>query len=100
MIKPRTTLNNRNEFNVVISKTAGIDIANMSLFPKPVLHSAQETILAEKQAEIDKLKKELKREQEVLEDLKKQEREAQQKKRSQEAYGGSRSNSRGKSSDR
>jgi hypothetical protein len=40
VIKPRTTLNNRNEFNVVIGKTAGIDIANMSLFPKPVLHSA------------------------------------------------------------
>jgi hypothetical protein len=41
VIKPRTTYNNRNEFNVMITKTAGVDIADMSLFPKPVVTEAQ-----------------------------------------------------------
>lgn len=36
MIKPRTTVNNKNEFNVKIEKTAGVEIANMSLFQKVI----------------------------------------------------------------
>jgi hypothetical protein len=29
VIKPRTTVNNKNEFNVVITKTAKIEVADM-----------------------------------------------------------------------
>jgi len=82
VIKPRTTYNNRNEFNVLITKTAvGVsDTANMTLFPKPVLVEAQQTILADLRAEIESLKNDLKTEQDVLNRLREQEIEAQSKK--------------------
>lgn len=69
VIKPRTTYNNRNEFNVIITKTAGVDTANMTLFPKPVVTEAQQTTLADLRAEIESMKKDLKSEQEALETL-------------------------------
>ena len=51
VIKPRTTVNNKNEFNVVIQKTAEVDIADMSLFDKPLLQDAKETLIADLQAQ-------------------------------------------------
>ena len=81
MIKPRTTYNNRNEFNVMIAKTAGVDIADMSLFPKPVVAEAQQTTLADLRAEIESMKKEREEEQAALKALEQEEKEAQSKKR-------------------
>ncbi len=42
MIKPRTTVNNKNEFNVEIEKREGF-VADMSLFPKPLVREAEQT---------------------------------------------------------
>ncbi len=39
VIKPRTTVNNKNEFNVVIPKKEGF-VADMTLFQKPLLKEA------------------------------------------------------------
>lgn len=76
VIKPRTTYNNRNEFNVMITKTAGVDTANMTLFAKPVVTEAQQTTLADLRKEIETMKQDLKNEQEMLDSLRKEEKEA------------------------
>ena len=51
VIRPRTTVNNKNEFNVSIEPTkAGSQ--DMSLFPKDVVKEADETVLKELQEKI------------------------------------------------
>jgi hypothetical protein len=40
VIKPRTTVNNKNEFNVEIEKKEGV-VVDMSFFPKPLLREAE-----------------------------------------------------------
>ena len=47
MIKPRTTVNNKNEFNVEIEKREGGFVADMSLFPKPLVKEAEQTEFAD-----------------------------------------------------
>lgn len=43
VIKPRTTVNNKNEFNVEIERRdQGTFVADMSMFPKPLLREAEE----------------------------------------------------------
>jgi hypothetical protein len=37
VIKPRTTVNNKNEFNINIENTAGTQQADTSLFPKSLV---------------------------------------------------------------
>lgn len=45
MIKPKTTVNSKNEFNVIIEKRDGIAVADMSLFRKQIKEQAEEEIL-------------------------------------------------------
>lgn len=59
VIKPRTTLSNKNEFNVNILKTAEVDVADMSLFPKTILHDVEESQFSEIRSRIDQLKQKL-----------------------------------------
>ena len=47
IIKPKTTLNNKNEFNVNIEKTAQIDVTDMHYFPKTILKEWEETTMKE-----------------------------------------------------
>jgi hypothetical protein len=49
VIKPRTTVNNKNEFNVEIEKREGF-VADMSLFPKPLVREAEQTEFADLKA--------------------------------------------------
>jgi hypothetical protein len=37
LIKPKTTMNNKNEFSVNIEKIAPVDVADMAFFPKNIL---------------------------------------------------------------
>ena len=74
VIKPRTTLNNKNEFNVEIERRfQGTFVADMSLFPKPLLREAEEGELSHLKKQIDELKKQLQAEKQVLEETKQQE---------------------------
>lgn len=45
VIKPRTTVNNKNEFNVNIEKTSQYEVADMKVFKKPVKEMAEEETL-------------------------------------------------------
>jgi hypothetical protein len=47
IIRPKTTLNNKNEFNVNIEKIAKIDVADMNYFPKTILKDWEETTMKE-----------------------------------------------------
>ena len=66
MIKPKTALSNKNEFNVVFEPQVDPDKADMSKIEKPLLKNLDEEvgnakmqIIDEKRKEIDALKKEL-----------------------------------------
>ena len=72
VIKPRTTVNNKNEFNVEIEKQEGV-VVDMSLFQKPLLKEAEQTEFAELKAQIDELKRQLAHERQVLEETKQEE---------------------------
>lgn len=58
VIKPRTTINNRSEFNVEIDRREGFT-ADMSLFSKPLLREAEQTEFADLKAQIEELKRQL-----------------------------------------
>jgi hypothetical protein len=86
VIKPRTTVNNKNEFNVEIDRRLDHNgaplTADMSLFPKPLLKEAEETEFSQLRQQIDDLKKQLQVEKQKLEEAKQDElREKRQPKR-------------------
>ena len=66
VIKPRTTVNNKNEFNVAIEKTSAFDVADMKLFKKPVKEQADDEILTKLRQSIQDKRKELLKERDVL----------------------------------
>lgn len=67
VIKPRTTVNNKNEFNVQIEKIEGIDVADMSLFQKTIMsEKADEDALKELQEKVKEKMAELEKERSIL----------------------------------
>jgi hypothetical protein len=47
LIKPKTTMNNKNEFSVNIEKTSAVDVADMELFPKTILKEWEQNSINE-----------------------------------------------------
>lgn len=69
-IKPRTLPSSKNEFNVIINReAAGIKVADMNLFSKPVKVEADQEVLKEKKLKLKELKDELHKQEKILRDL-------------------------------
>lgn len=54
---------------MTITKLAGIDVADMRLFPKPILLEAEESQFSDMRIRIDQLKQKLLTEQQALKEL-------------------------------
>ena len=66
VIKPRTTVNNKNEFNVAIEKTSAFDVADIKLFKKPIREQAEDESFIKLRQSIQDKRKELLKERDVL----------------------------------
>lgn len=69
VIKPRTTVNNKNEFNVAITRMSEFEVADMKFFDRPVLVQAEEEFLKAMRLSIAQKREELKKEREKLHEL-------------------------------
>ena len=70
VIKPRTLQNNKNEFNVIIEKSAaGVEVADMKLFRKPIREEAELEVLKELRDKLKEVRAELNKEEKLLRDL-------------------------------